>query len=122
MCAHGVVPHCACIFLAGVIPIRLFGALVMPTGVATVFSSTYAPHTAHLKRKPFTKQQVFDAAAHWRALAEKEDAAADWQVARGLPYGDISPHRARARLYRQVSEELEAQAQEMIQSQEGERS
>ena len=48
-----------------------------------MYSKTYAPHTAHLEREPITKQQAIDAAAHWRRIANQQDAIADSETAHG---------------------------------------
>jgi len=69
------------------------------------------PRTAHLTPQPITKQQVLDAAAHWRKIADDHAAFADSETALGLPRGDVSSYRARARLWYQVAEDLEAQAE-----------
>lgn len=71
------------------------------------------PRTAHLTPQPITKQQVLDAAAHWRKIADEQDAIADYDTALGLPRGDVSSYRARARLWRSVAEDLELQAEVM---------
>ena len=78
-----------------------------------MYSKTYAPHTAHLEREPITKQQAIDAAAHWRRIANQQDAIADSETAQGLPRGDVSSFRARATLWRQVAEDLESIAEAM---------
>ena len=62
---------------------------------------------------PITKRQVLDAAAHWRTLADNEDAAADWEIAHGLPRGNISSYLARAKLWRTVADDLQAQGEAM---------
>ena len=62
---------------------------------------------------PITKQQVLDAAAHWRRMADDHAAFADSETALGLPRGDVSSYRARARLWYQVAEDLEAVAEAM---------
>ncbi|MBK8188852.1 MAG: hypothetical protein IPK79_00195 [Vampirovibrionales bacterium] len=71
------------------------------------------PRTAHLTPQPITKQQVLDAAAHWRRIADDHAAFADRETALGLPRGDVSSYRARARLWYQVADDLEAQAEGM---------
>lgn len=71
------------------------------------------PRTAHLTPQPITKQQVLDTAAHWRRIATEQDAIADSETAQGLPRGDVSSYRVRAKLWREVAEELEAQAEVM---------
>jgi hypothetical protein len=71
------------------------------------------PRTAHLTPQPITKQQVLDAAAHWRRIANEQDAIADSETAQGLPRGDVSSYRARATLWHQVADDLKAQAEVM---------
>lgn len=71
------------------------------------------PRPATEQPAPITKQQVLDAAAHWREIANQQDAIADSETAQGLPHGDVSSFRARAKLWRQVAEYMEAQAEAM---------
>ena len=71
-------------------------------------------HTAPwLVPAPLTKQQVLEAAAGWRKNADEQDAIADYDTAQGLPRGDVSSFRARAKLWRQVAEGMEAEAEGM---------
>lgn len=62
---------------------------------------------------PPTKQDVLDAAAHWRKLADSEEAAAKSEIDQGLHRGDVSSFFARAFLYREVAAELTAAAERM---------
>lgn len=71
------------------------------------------PRTAHLTPQPITKQQVLDAAAHWRKIADEQDDIADSETALGLPRGDVSSYRARAKAWREVANELDTQAEVM---------
>lgn len=71
------------------------------------------PRPAIAQPAPITKQQVLDAAAHWRRMADDHAAFADRETALGLPRGDVSSYWARARLWYQVAEDLELQAAAM---------
>lgn len=62
---------------------------------------------------PPTKQDVLDAATHWRKLADSEEAVAQSEIDQGLPRGDVSSFFARASLYREVAAELTAAAEKM---------
>lgn len=62
---------------------------------------------------PPTKQDVLDAAAHWRKLADSEEAVARSEIDQGLPRGDVSSFFIRASLYREVADELTAAAATM---------
>jgi hypothetical protein len=79
-----------------------------------MYSRTTTPRTAHLTPQPITKQQVLDAAVHWRKEANEQDAIADSETAQGLPRGDVSSFRARATLWRQVANDLEATAKVVV--------
>ncbi len=58
--------------------------------------------------RPITREEALTAAAHWRHIAAEEDASADFQEAHGLPHGDVSTFRSRARLWREVAADIES--------------
>ena len=59
---------------------------------------------------PILDQVAADAAFHWALLAASEDGLADWYEANGLPLGDVSYYRHRARTYRRTAETLRREA------------
>ena len=47
-----------------------------------------------------------EAASHWAALADSEERMAGWYEDHGLPFGDVSSFRFRAKTYRRTAEAL----------------
>jgi len=55
-----------------------------------------------------TKEEILEAAAHWRTLAQEERNTGDYEVKAGISDGKV--HRNRASLYDEVAVTLDIQA------------